>query len=132
MGVSVPLCVVTSSTGLHSKMCPAIGFFSRADRVIGLCRNVAPPTRLRLEFLPETSLILRYDGKVRIPFKTKQGNRPSCLDQEGRRGSDEVVLGTSVFLLSETGMSGNFWVTSWVASIVLTFQMERGNSLETL
>ena len=28
------------------------------------------------------------DGKVGIPFQTKQGNRPSCRDQEGRRGSD--------------------------------------------
>ena len=32
---------------------------------------------------------------------------PSCRDQEGRRGSDEVVLGTSGFPSSETGMSGN-------------------------
>ena len=31
-------------------------------------------------------------------------------DQEGRRVSDEVVPGTSVFSSSETGMSGNFWV----------------------
>ena len=33
----------------------------------------------------------------------------SCGDQEGRSGSDEVLLGTSVFPSSETGMSGNFW-----------------------
>ena len=37
-----------------------------------------------------------------------QGNRPYCRDQEGRRGSDEVVPGTSVFPLSESGMSQNF------------------------
>ena len=43
------------------------------------------------------------------PFQTTQGNRPSCRDQEGRRGSDEVVPGTSVFPSSETGMLGNFW-----------------------
>ena len=67
----------------------------------------APPTRLRLEFLCETGLILRCDGKVRNPFQTKQENRPSCRDQERRRGSDEVVPGTSVFLSSETSMSGN-------------------------
>ena len=30
------------------------------------------------------------------PFQTKQRNRPSCGDQEGRSGSDEVVPGTSV------------------------------------
>ena len=47
--------------------------------------------------------------KIRNPFQTKQGNRPSCRYQEGRRGSAEAVLGTSVFSLSETGVSGNFW-----------------------
>ena len=69
---------------------------------------MGPPTRLRLEFLRETGLILSCNGKVRIPFQTKQGNRPSCRDQEGRRGSEEVVPGISVFLWSETGMLGNF------------------------
>ena len=53
-------------------------------------------------------LILRCDGNVGKPFQTKQGNQPSCRDQKGSRGSDKVVLGTSVFLSSETGMSGNF------------------------
>ena len=70
--------------------------------------KVAPPTRLRLEFPRETGLILRCDGKVGNLFQTKQGNGPSCRDQEGKRGSDDVVPGTSVFLLSETGMSGTF------------------------
>ena len=59
-------------------------------------------------FRSETGLILRCDRKVGNPFQTKQGSRPSCPDQEGRRGSDEVVPGTSVFLSSETGMSGYF------------------------
>ena len=80
-GVSVSLRVVTSSTGLQSKKCPGIGFLSRADWEIGVFRNVAPPTRLRLEFFHETSLILRCDGKAGIPFQTKQGNRLSCPDQ---------------------------------------------------
>ena len=73
-GVSVTLCIVTSFTGLHSKRCPGIGFLSRADREIGVFGNVAPPMTLRLEFLHETGLILRCDGKVGIPFQTKQGN----------------------------------------------------------
>ena len=55
-----------------------------------------------------TGLILRRAGKSGNPFQTKQGNRPSFRDQEERRGSDEVVPGTSVFPLSETGKSGNF------------------------
>ena len=73
-GVSVTLCIVTSFTGLHSKRCPGIGFLSRADQEIGVFGNVAPPMTLRLEFLHETGLILRCDGKVGIPFQTKQGN----------------------------------------------------------
>ena len=109
MGVSVPLRVVPSSTGLPSKRCPGIGFFSRADQEIGVFRHVAPPKRLRLEFPPETGLILRCAGKVGNPFQIKQGNRPSCRNQEGRRGSDEVVSGTSVLPSSETSVSGNFW-----------------------
>ena len=75
---------------------------------IGVFGNVAPRTRQRLEFLRETGLILRWDGKVGKPFQTKQWNRPSCRDQEGRRGSEEVVLETSVVLSRETCMSGNF------------------------
>ena len=33
---------------------------------------------------------LRCDRKVGNPFQTKQGSRPSCPDQEGRRGSEEA------------------------------------------
>ena len=62
-----------------------------------------------LEFPRETGLIWRCAGKAGNTFQTTQGNRLSCRDQEGRRGSDEVVLGTSGFPSSETGMSGNFW-----------------------
>ena len=45
----------------------------------------------------------------RAPLQTKQGNRPTGHDQEGRRGLNEVVPGTSVFPLSETGVLGDFW-----------------------
>ena len=62
-----------------------------------------------LEFPHETGLILKCAAKVMKLFQTKQRNRPSCGNQEGRSGSDEVLLGTSVFPSSETGMSGNFW-----------------------
>ena len=42
-------------------------------------------------------------------LQTEKGSRPCCRNQERRRGSDEVVQGTSVFPLSESGMSRNFW-----------------------
>ena len=73
----MPLRVVPSSTGLPSKRCPGIGFFSRAYQKIGVFQHVVPPTRLRLEFPRETGLILRCAGKVGNPLQTKQGNRPT-------------------------------------------------------
>ena len=108
-GLSVPLRVVPSPTGLPSKRCPGIGFLSRADWEIGVVRHVAPPTRLRLELPRENGLILRWAGKVGNPLQTEQWSRPSFRDQERRRGSDEVLPGTLVFPLSESGMSRNFW-----------------------
>ena len=61
---------------------------SLVNREIGVFWNVARPTRIPIEFQYETCLLLRCNGKVGIPFQTKQGNRPSCQDEEGRRGSD--------------------------------------------
>ena len=49
--VTVPLRVVPSPTGLPSKRCPGLGFFSRADREIGVFRHVGPPTGLVSNFL---------------------------------------------------------------------------------
>ena len=83
--------VLTSFTGWRSERCPGIGFLSRGDREIGVLRNVETPTSPRLECRRETGLILRCDRKVGNPFRTKQRSRPSCRDQEGRRGSEEVV-----------------------------------------
>src|SRR5574337_779275 len=100
--------VLTSFTGWSSERCPGIGFLSRGDREIGVLRNVEPPTRPRLECLRETGLILRCDLMVGIPVQTKQGSRPSCPDQEGRKGSEGGCRKTSVFLSRETGISGNF------------------------
>ena len=77
-------------------------------RKLGSFSMLHHPTRLRLEFSRETGLILRRAGKSGNPFQTKQGNRPYFRDQEERKGSDEVVPGTSVLPLSETGKSGNF------------------------
>ena len=69
---------------------------------------MAQTTRLRLDFPRETGLILRCTGKAGNPFQTTQGNRLSCRDQEGRGGSEEAVLGPSVYPSRESGLSGNF------------------------
>ena len=89
-GSHCPL-VLTSFTGWSSKRCPGIGFLLRGDWEIRVLQNVEPSTRPHLEFRRETGLILRCDRKVGNPFESKQGSRPSCRDQEGRSGSEEVV-----------------------------------------
>ena len=124
MGVSVPLPVVTSSTRLHWKRCLSIKFLLRVDREIRVFRNVAPPTRLCFEFLRETGLILRCDGKVGNPFQTKQWNQPSCRDREGRTGSDEMVPEPRCSSPVRPVCRETFWVASKVQSTVLTFKTE--------
>ena len=110
--------------GLSSKRCPGIRILSRADREIGVFWNAAPHTRLRREFPRETGLMVRCPWKVGKAFQTKQVNRPYCRDQEGRRGSDEVVPGTSVFPSRETGMSGSFWGLMKLAKYCFKLQDE--------
>ena len=109
-GVSVPLQVVPSPTGLLRRGVRAPGPSQERTResgAFGMCTTHVA----RLEFPRETSLILRCSGKAGNPFWTTQGNRLSCRDQEGRRGSDEAVPGLSVFPSRELGVSGNFWVS---------------------
>ena len=111
--------VLTSFTGWSSKRCPGIGFLSRGDREIGVLRNVEPPTRPRLECRRETGLILRCDRKVGNPFQTKQGSRPSCRDQEGRKGSEEgVPEKPRCSSRGRPGCRGTLWVASRVTSTV--------------
>ena len=68
-----------------------VGLKLNIQREIGVLRNMEAPTRPRLECRRVPGLILRCDRQVGNPFQTKQGSRPSCRDQEGRRGSEEVV-----------------------------------------
>ena len=125
--------VLTSFTGWSSERCPGIGFLPRGDREIGVLRNVEAPTRPRLECRRETGLILRCDRKFGNPFQTKQGSRPSCPDQEGRRGSEEVVpenLGVPLQGDRDAGeLCGG---ASRVPSTVSTSNSYRGTSPETL
>ena len=58
-----------------------------------LCRPLFP----LLSIFP---IILRCAGKAGNPFQTTQGNRLSCRDQEGKRGSEEAVPGVFVSHLS--------------------------------
>ena len=107
-GVSAPLCcafihrVAFEEVSGHRVLIKS-GLGNRGLSACGTTR------KLRLEFLRETGLILKCPMKVGNALQTKQGKRPSYRKQEGRRGSDKLVLGTSVFTSSETDISGNFW-----------------------
>ena len=60
------------------------------DVVSGVAQG---PTHVaRLEFPRETGLILRCARKVGNPLQTEKGSRPSCRNQERRRGEGERVL----------------------------------------
>ena len=54
------------------------------------------------------SLLWNFIQPLFFTFQTTQGNRLSCRDQEGRRGSEEAVPGPSVFPSREPGVSGDF------------------------
>ena len=95
----------------------------------GVFPHVAPPTRLHLQFPRETGLILRCAGKIGNTFQTKQENRHSCCNQEGRRGSNDVVWGTWVFPSSEACMLGNFGGAIMGAKYCFALQWERGQLL---
>ena len=60
----------------------------------------------KVDMAAHSRIILRFAGKVGNPLQTKQGNRSTGHDQKGRRGSDEVVPGPSVFPSREPGVSG--------------------------
>src|SRR5574340_1142410 len=102
--------VLTSFTGWSSERCPGIGFLSRADREIGVLRNVEPPTRPRLECLRETGLILRCGatGRSGTPSRQSRGVDPPVQIRRGERAQRRGCRKTSVFLSRETGISGNF------------------------
>ena len=85
----------------------------------------------RLEFPREASLILRCAWKAGNPFQTTQGNRLSCRNPEGRRGSDEAVPGPSVFPSREPGVAVNLGVAGRLSGTVSPFRVEQGTSLET-
>ena len=85
-GCQGPFVLQLHPQGCIRKRCPGIGFLSRVDREIRVLPNVAPPTRLRLEFLHETGLILNCDGKVGKPFQTMQGNRGGSKMVRSRPG----------------------------------------------
>ena len=104
----MPLCVVPSPTGLPSKRCPRQRVLINSGPE-NWGRSARGTTHVAsLEFPPETGLIPRCTRKAGNPFQTTQGNRLSCRDQEGRRGSDEAVPAPSVFHSREPGVSGNF------------------------
>ena len=67
-GVSVPLRVVPSPTGLPSKRCPCNGFFSRVDREIEVDRHVAqPPWLISISSCGRPHSEMRREGRESLP-----------------------------------------------------------------
>ena len=64
--------------------------------------------------------------KIGNPFQTKQGNRPSCRDQEEWKGSVEVMPGTSCSPRVGPVCRETFGVASRVPSTVLHFNTDLG------
>ena len=107
-GMSVPLRSVPSPTGLPSKRGTSSVLLKSGPG--NQARSACGTTHVaHFKCRPETGLLLRCAWKAGNPFQTTQGNRLSCRDQEGRRGSDEAVPGPSVFPSREPGVLGNFW-----------------------
>ena len=71
-----------------------------------------PPTLLGIRDIAvnKTDISVLSWSFSQFSSQTTQGNRLSCRDQEGRRGSEEAVPGPSVFPSREPGVSGEFWV----------------------
>ena len=91
---------------------------SWVDAEIGVFQNVAQTTRLSLEFQCETGLLLKWDGKVGIPFQTKQGNRPSYRDQRGEGAQNKLCWETQCSSGVRPVCRGTLWVALWVSSTV--------------
>ena len=51
-------------------LCPGIGFLSRGDREIGVLRNVEPPTRPRLEGVPDLPVAPQDEAGLTTTFQT--------------------------------------------------------------
>ena len=87
MGLPVLLSCRELILGVTFELLQGNEALSPVEGDIGVFANGSPTPGVPLEFQGENGL-LRCGGKVRIPFQTKQGNRPSCRDKDGRRDSD--------------------------------------------
>ena len=65
--------------------------------VAKLCLTLCDPMDWSMPGFPVLHHLPEFaQTHVHYPFQTTQGNRLSCRDQEGRRGSDEVLPGTCI------------------------------------
>ena len=119
-GVQGPFFLCLHPQGCLRRSVRALGSFNSGPGN-GVFPHVATPTSLRLQFPRETGLILRCNGKIGNPFQTKQENRHSCCNQEGRRGSNDVVWGHGCSPRVKHVCWGTLGVPSWVPSTVLHF-----------
>ena len=78
------------------------------------------------EFQGETGLLLRGNGNIRIPFRKKQGNRPSSRVEEGENGALlELCHETWCPFLVGTGILGTF--LSCIKGVKFPFAFQEGS-----
>ena len=93
--------------------------------VIGVFLNSGTTPGDVLEFQGETSLLLRGNGNVGIPFLMKQGNRLSSLVEEGEnRALLELWYETRCSSLVGMGISGTF--LSCIKGVKYPFTFQEG------
>ena len=66
-------------------------FLSRGDRDLGVAFQTHPGRQAFISSGSKEPRSALESPRVGNPFQTKQGSRPSCPDQEGRKGSEEWV-----------------------------------------
>ena len=106
-GDSAPLCCAFTHWVAFEEVSGPRVLFKRGqgNRGLSACGTTHGAS---LKFPSEAGFILRCAGKAGDPSRQRRGI-DSCRHQEGRRGSDEVVSGPSVFPSREPAVSGNFW-----------------------
>ena len=107
-GVSLPIQLLPSPTGLPSKRCPASGSFQERtgkSGSFGMWHHPWGSFRISSGGRPHPEVC----QESREPLPDHAGESPLLSRSGGRRGSDEAVPGPSVFPSREPGVSGDFW-----------------------
>ena len=131
-GVSVPLRVVRSPTGLPSKRGPGLGSFSKVDRGIGGICHVAPPTWLVSNFPVRPASSWGAPGRPGTPSEPRRGIDSPVVIRRGERAQMKLCQDSRCSLEGTRRVGELLGVARMVSGTVSHFRAEHGTSLETL